>query len=91
MACHYKPYHLHYEKKEINNASNDRTGSALIIVNVQKAFLPGGSMGILNGQVNNKTQSLMMMQNINSLIESGKFDYNIYIQDAHPNDHTSFA
>jgi nicotinamidase/pyrazinamidase len=100
MACHYKPYHLHYEKKILDdrnksnnsNKSNDKESkSALIIVNVQKAFLPGGSMGVLNGKSDAKNQSLMMINNINALIDSGRFDYHIYVQDAHPHDHTSFA
>lgn len=92
MACHYKPYHLHYEKKKLDIDSNiQRTKSALLVVNVQKAFLPGGSMAILNGRADAKSQSVMMINNINSLIEGDKFDYLIYVQDSHPHNHVSFA
>lgn len=92
MACHYKPYHLHYEKKQLDiDSSVDRKKSALLIVNVQKAFLPGGSMSILNGKADAKNQSLMMINNINSLIDSDRFDYLIYVQDSHPHNHVSFA
>lgn len=90
MACHYKPYHLHYQKKIID-APEPRTGSALIIMNVQKAFLPGGSMGILNNRADRKNQSLMMINSINALIDSNRFDYHIYVQDAHRHDDSSFA
>jgi nicotinamidase/pyrazinamidase len=90
MACHYKPYHLHHARTSIDSVSSEGK-SVLLIMDVQKAFLPGGSMSILNNRSDAKMQSLMMIQNINSLIESGKFDYHIYVQDSHPHDHISFA
>ena len=93
MACHYKPYHLHHEDKILNydQDEQDLTKSALIIVNVQKAFLPGGSLSILNNRNDARRLSMMMINNINELIESNIFDYHVYVQDAHPHDHVSFA
>lgn len=90
MACHYKPYHTHYAKKGVNH-SLEQSKSALLIVNVQKAFLPGGSIGILNGRPNANDQSLRMINTINMLIESDRFDHHIYVQDAHHPDHVAFA
>lgn len=92
MACHYKPYFLHYATKNISY-NNPLDKSALIIVDVQKAFLPGGSMAILSKEnvSNSKKKSVMMINNINNLIESNKFDYHIYVQDSHPDNHVSFA
>lgn len=96
MACHYKPYHLHYAETavELDPASITKltqNKSALIIVDVQKDFLPGGSMSILNRHADAAFKVKMMIANINDLIKSGKFDYHIYVQDSHPEKHVTFA
>ena len=64
MTCHYKPYHLHYQKK-VMDVKNNRDKSALLIVNVQKAFLPGGSLSILHGERDAISKAKMMINNIN--------------------------
>jgi nicotinamidase/pyrazinamidase len=92
MACHYKPYFLHHSIKNIDS-NNTQNKSALLIVDVQKAFLPGGSLSILPKEniSNTRNKSIMMINNINKLIDSNKFDYHIYSQDSHPDNHISFA
>ena len=90
MACHYKPYHLHYAQKGVVH-SLEQTKSALLIVNVQKAFLPGGHIGIQQDRSNARDLSMRMINTINALIESNKFDHHIYVQDAHHPDHVAFA
>jgi len=96
MACHYKPYHLHYAETavDLDPASITKlkqNKSALIIVDVQKDFLPGGSMSILNKHANAASKVKMMIRNINDLIRSGKFDYHVYVQDSHPEKHITFS
>lgn len=97
MACHYKPYHLHYAEtfldfEKDSMRKSDETGkSALIIMDVQKDFLVGGSMSILHGKRDAEIRTKMMINNINSIIKSEKIDYHIYVQDAHMENHVSFA
>ena len=56
---------------------------ALIIVDVQNDFCAGGSLAVNDGD--------SIIDNINSLSLSGKFDYIVATQDWHPLDHISFA
>jgi nicotinamidase/pyrazinamidase len=97
MACHYKPYHLHYDETFLDlekgsmKKSNETGKSALIIMDVQKDFLVGGSMSILYGKRDAEVRTKMMINNINSIIKSEKIDYHIYVQDAHKENHISFA
>ena len=58
---------------------------------------PGYILGVINfrGDIipitNTRKKSIMMINNINNLIESNKFDYHIYLQDSHPDKHVSLA
>ena len=54
---------------------------ALLIIDVQNCFLPGGSLGVTDGE--------QVIPVINSLRE--KFDIVATTQDWHPADHVSFA
>ncbi|MEM7013828.1 MAG: bifunctional nicotinamidase/pyrazinamidase [Verrucomicrobiota bacterium] len=56
---------------------------ALIIVDVQNDFLPGGSLAVANGNA--------VIKPINQAIESGEFDRIVATQDWHPMNHGSFA
>jgi nicotinamidase/pyrazinamidase len=56
---------------------------ALIIVDVQNDFLPGGALAVPQGDA--------VIPVANRLIESGKFDLVVATQDWHPADHGSFA
>jgi len=55
---------------------------ALIVVDLQNDFLPGGSLGVTDG--------FRIVPVINSLIEYGKYDEIVYTQDWHPEEHCSF-
>lgn len=69
-APHFDPEEQNKEKK-----------SALIIVDLQHDFLPGGSLAVTDGD--------KIISVINSL--QSKFDLVIASQDWHPDDHMSFA
>lgn len=56
---------------------------ALIIVDVQNDFCPGGSLGVPEG--------ISIIPNINKLSNSGKFDRVVATQDWHHEEHCSFA
>lgn len=56
---------------------------ALIIVDVQKDFLPGGALAVNNGDE--------IIPVVNKLQQSNYFDLIIATQDWHPKDHGSFA
>lgn len=56
---------------------------ALIIVDVQNDFCPGGSLAVNNGD--------KIIKKINKLSNSGEFDVVVATQDWHPNGHVSFA
>jgi nicotinamidase/pyrazinamidase len=56
---------------------------ALIIVDVQNDFCPGGSLAVEDGD--------RIISNINKLSNFGKFDMAIATQDWHPERHISFA
>ena len=57
--------------------------NALIIVDVQNDFCPGGSLQVSDGD--------KIIPNINKLINEENFDLVIATQDWHPKDHVSFA
>jgi nicotinamidase/pyrazinamidase len=57
--------------------------SALIIVDVQHDFLPGGALPVPDGHA--------VIDRINALVDSGAFDVVIATRDWHPADHVSFA
>jgi nicotinamidase/pyrazinamidase len=56
---------------------------ALIIVDVQQDFLPGGALGVPDGDA--------VIDRINTLIEDEDFDVVLATRDWHPQDHESFA
>lgn len=56
---------------------------ALIIVDVQNDFLPGGTLAVNHGDE--------IIPVVNKLQHSGKFDLIVATQDWHPEDHGSFA
>lgn len=55
--------------------------SALIVIDIQNDFLPGGSLGVAGG--------FDVIEPINKLM--GRFDMVVATQDWHPGDHASFA
>lgn len=55
--------------------------NALLVIDVQNDFLPGGPLGVPGGD--------QVVQPINALLP--RFDYTIATQDWHPSDHLSFA
>lgn len=56
---------------------------ALIIVDVQRDFLPGGALGVPDGD--------QVIRRINELAREGGFDVVLATRDWHPQDHCSFA
>lgn len=87
MACHYKPYFDHhiikYIKLNIKNFHNNNK-SALLIIDLQNCFLPGGLFPIMQNEADNgKGICKKMINSINELILSKSFDYNFYFQDSH--------
>ncbi len=56
---------------------------ALIIVDLQNDFCPGGSLPVPGGHE--------IVEKVNSLTRSGEFDVVIATKDYHPGDHVSFA
>lgn len=56
---------------------------ALIIVDVQRDFLPGGALGVPDGDG--------VIRRINELAREGGFDVVLATRDWHPQDHSSFA
>ncbi|HET9125233.1 MAG TPA: nicotinamidase [Solirubrobacteraceae bacterium] len=56
---------------------------ALIIVDVQRDFLPGGALGVPDGDA--------VIGRINELARDGEFDVVLATRDWHPEDHASFA
>lgn len=55
---------------------------ALIIVDVQQDFLPGGALGVPDGD--------QVISRINELARDGGFDVVLATRDWHPQDHSSF-
>ncbi|QFY60573.1 bifunctional nicotinamidase/pyrazinamidase [Rhizobium grahamii] len=56
---------------------------ALLLVDIQNGFCPGGNLPVLEGHE--------VVPVANRLIESGKYDLIVASQDWHPEDHGSFA
>ena len=56
---------------------------ALLLVDIQNGFCPGGNLPVLDGHA--------VVPVANSLIDSGKYDLIVASQDWHPADHGSFA
>jgi nicotinamidase/pyrazinamidase len=56
---------------------------ALIIVDVQRDFLPGGALAVPDGDA--------VIEPINTLIHSGRFELVLATRDWHPPDHSSFT
>ena len=57
--------------------------SALLLVDVQKDFCPGGNLAVAGGNE--------VPRSANTLRAKGKFDYVFLSQDWHPANHISFA
>ncbi len=56
---------------------------ALIIVDVQNDFLPGGALAVPSGDA--------IAPRLHELLDSGRFDLVVATRDWHPPDHTSFV
>ena len=56
--------------------------SALLIIDVQNDFTPGGALGVPEGDA--------VIGHVNDLIASGRFDLVLATRDWHPEDHGSF-
>ncbi|HLI61543.1 MAG TPA: isochorismatase family protein [Solirubrobacteraceae bacterium] len=56
---------------------------ALIIVDVQRDFLPGGPLGVPDGDA--------VIGRINELLRGGDYDVALATRDWHPQDHSSFS
>lgn len=61
----------------------DRDRSALIVVDMQPDFMPGGALSVAEGD--------MLVAPIRDLMESGMFRHFVATQDWHPPGHISFA
>eukprot|EP01086_Lenisia_limosa_P008536 TRINITY_DN3019_c0_g1_i1.p1 TRINITY_DN3019_c0_g1~~TRINITY_DN3019_c0_g1_i1.p1 ORF type:complete len:201 (-),score=34.94 TRINITY_DN3019_c0_g1_i1:117-719(-) len=55
----------------------------LLVIDMQNDFIEGGSLGVGG--------SLPLIDSINKLVKSSKYDKVIFTQDFHPSDHISFA
>lgn len=62
---------------------SDRETTALIIVDLQPDFMPGGALPVVEGDV--------IVEPIGFLMESGRFGLHVATQDWHPKSHVSFA
>jgi nicotinamidase/pyrazinamidase len=56
--------------------------AALLIIDVQNDFTPGGALGVPEGDA--------VVAHVNDLIASGRFDVVLATRDWHPEDHSSF-
>ena len=63
--------------------SNNKTKTALIVVDVQNDFCPDGALAVPNGHE--------VIEVVNYLTAHKHFDLRIFTQDWHPKDHCSFA
>lgn len=61
----------------------NKTHSALLLVDIQPDFMPGGKLPVREGD--------QILKPIEALMKSGKFRYAVAIQDWHPPYHISFA
>ena len=72
----------HSEKKDDYKKSNfGKDSDALIVVDVQNEFCPGGSLAVKEGNT--------IISKINEIQK--RFNYIFYTQDWHPEDHISFS
>ncbi|HEX2127800.1 MAG TPA: nicotinamidase [Solirubrobacterales bacterium] len=58
-------------------------GHALLIIDTQNDFLPGGALAVPRGDE--------ILPRLNELVDSGQFDLVVATRDWHPPDHGSFA
>lgn len=58
-------------------------GAALILVDIQPDFMPGGALPVAEGDV--------ILAGVNELLDAGCFAQVVATQDWHPSDHVSFA
>lgn len=65
------------------NANIQPTSSALLVVDLQPDFMPGGALAVEEGD--------RILAPIAELMRSGVFDVTVATQDWHPPDHISFA
>jgi nicotinamidase/pyrazinamidase len=63
--------------------TTDATGSVLVAVDVQNDFLPGGALGVADGDA--------ILEPLAQLVRSGRFPLVVATQDWHPPGHVSFA
>lgn len=61
----------------------DRRNSALIVVDIQLDFLPGGALAVADGDA--------ILEPVAALMRSGRFGLTLATQDWHPAGHLSFA
>jgi nicotinamidase/pyrazinamidase len=65
------------------NVSFDTARTALLLVDIQPDFLPGGALAVENGDA--------ILEPIRALMERDSFGLYVATQDWHPPDHVSFA
>jgi len=58
-------------------------GTALIVVDVQNDFMPGGNLAVPDGA--------SILHNVRRLQERGRYSHVVFTKDWHPPDHVSFA
>lgn len=63
--------------------TTDRRRTALLLVDIQPDFMPGGPLGVPGGDE--------ILQPVQELIEADRFGLCVATQDWHPPDHVSFA
>lgn len=66
-----------------DNYDFDRERAALILVDIQHDFLPGGALAVEEGD--------MILEPVRALIEQDRFGLHVATQDWHPAGHVSFA
>lgn len=100
---HYRSKKLLHKTKSGDNKTKSFNGgavttknktkkSALLIIDVQNDFLPGGALAVMQGTPDHGVSRCeMMINSINELIKSDVFDMYVFTQDAHPPGHVSFA
>jgi nicotinamidase/pyrazinamidase len=65
------------------DVSYDRDSTALIVVDLQPDFMPGGALAVEEGDA--------LVAPIRALVRSGRFGLHVATQDWHPEGHVSFA
>lgn len=74
---------LNVEASRALRQEDDATRRALIVVDVQPCFCPGGSLPVKGGD--------QVVPIVNTLIANGSWDLVAFTQDYHPAKHVSFA